>query len=405
MTVYARKNIVNLSEAELAKLIEGFEVLLKYPHNDYRGFLYWAGMHGYPMQRCQHGNRLFLPWHRAYVLALEKALQDVLGDYQFGLPYWDWNAPELEDAAIPEVLRTAPFDSITYTWGADNPRVTSRSGRGTSHSFFQLARQAITTAYERDEFDPSNRGDGFSLHCENGHNALHVWIGGDMSDQDWAAFDPIFWFHHCNVDRQWAVWQDMHPQADYSVLDGLAMTPFDIGASNTVNYRELGYEYVASESSSDINNEFSSLQSADPMTQQISVPARFRRAILSLGDVRHPDGSFELRVFVNDKTVTSQTSVDSNPHHGASYVIFSHDACVGSDPGHCSWRKPRRANDPRGQHHRKPFQLDFDLTDAIQRTGAGRDTMDVSILLVDVEGQPVPTNRFNCGNIRVRFVE
>jgi tyrosinase len=28
-----------------------------------------------------------------------------------------------------------------------------------------------------------------------------------------AAFDPIFWFHHCNVDRIFAIWQALHPKA------------------------------------------------------------------------------------------------------------------------------------------------------------------------------------------------
>ena len=27
-----------------------------------------------------------------------------------------------------------------------------------------------------------------------------------MSDPDYAALDPIFWVHHCNIDRLWAAW-------------------------------------------------------------------------------------------------------------------------------------------------------------------------------------------------------
>jgi tyrosinase len=26
-----------------------------------------------------------------------------------------------------------------------------------------------------------------------------------------AAFDPIFWVHHCNVDRLLAIWQTLFP--------------------------------------------------------------------------------------------------------------------------------------------------------------------------------------------------
>jgi tyrosinase len=27
-----------------------------------------------------------------------------------------------------------------------------------------------------------------------------------MSDPGIAALDPIFYLHHCNIDRMWAVW-------------------------------------------------------------------------------------------------------------------------------------------------------------------------------------------------------
>lgn len=42
------------------------------------------------------------------------------------------------------------------------------------------------------------------------HNTMHTLIGGvtgDMTDQTMAAYDPIFWFHHSNIDRLWATWQ------------------------------------------------------------------------------------------------------------------------------------------------------------------------------------------------------
>ena len=31
-------------------------------------------------------------------------------------------------------------------------------------------------------------------------------VGGLMSAVETAAFDPIFWVHHCNIDRLWSVW-------------------------------------------------------------------------------------------------------------------------------------------------------------------------------------------------------
>jgi tyrosinase len=43
----------------------------------------------------------------------------------------------------------------------------------------------------------------------NPHNSVHVMIGGPsgfMSDPLLAGLDPIFWLHHCNIDRLWAAW-------------------------------------------------------------------------------------------------------------------------------------------------------------------------------------------------------
>jgi tyrosinase-like protein len=33
----------------------------------------------------------------------------------------------------------------------------------------------------------------FSQRCWRVHDNLHVWVGGEMSDPNWAAFDPLFW--------------------------------------------------------------------------------------------------------------------------------------------------------------------------------------------------------------------
>jgi len=38
------------------------------------------------------------------------------------------------------------------------------------------------------------------------HNIVHSLIGGWMGDPNMAALDPIFWLHHCNIDRLWEVW-------------------------------------------------------------------------------------------------------------------------------------------------------------------------------------------------------
>ncbi|KAF8523887.1 common central domain of tyrosinase-domain-containing protein, partial [Hysterangium stoloniferum] len=48
---------------------------------------------------------------------------------------------------------------------------------------------------------------------EGVHNNVHGILGGNghMTDPDYAAFDPIFFLHHCNVDRLYALWEYCYP--------------------------------------------------------------------------------------------------------------------------------------------------------------------------------------------------
>jgi polyphenol oxidase len=41
-----------------------------------------------------HFSSIFAPWHRMYIYFFERILGDLIGDPTFGLPYWNWDAPE-----------------------------------------------------------------------------------------------------------------------------------------------------------------------------------------------------------------------------------------------------------------------------------------------------------------------
>jgi len=45
---------------------------------------------------------LFPPWHRAYVLRIEQALQTVVSTAV--LPYWDWTSDESLKSGIPTAI-------------------------------------------------------------------------------------------------------------------------------------------------------------------------------------------------------------------------------------------------------------------------------------------------------------
>ena len=51
------------------------------------------------------------------------------------------------------------------------------------------------------------------VQSEIAHNAIHLWVGGDVTHSlghlDFASYDPVFFLHHANVDRIFAIWQQL----------------------------------------------------------------------------------------------------------------------------------------------------------------------------------------------------
>ncbi|MGW3496639.1 tyrosinase family protein [Streptomyces sp. NPDC001020] len=41
------------------------------------------------------------------------------------------------------------------------------------------------------------------------HNQVHLWVGGDMQPMS-SPNDPVFFLHHCNVDRIWESWMQRY---------------------------------------------------------------------------------------------------------------------------------------------------------------------------------------------------
>lgn len=58
--------------------------------------------------------------------------------------------------------------------------------------------------------------DPFDSNIEVLHNAIHNAAGGEgsqLTTTKFAAFDPLFWLHHANLDRVFAFWQVLNPAA------------------------------------------------------------------------------------------------------------------------------------------------------------------------------------------------
>jgi tyrosinase len=219
---------------------------------DNRGYNHIAGFHGAPDWFCWHHQfspktplqaRLFLPWHRAYLWWLEQYLQDRVPGV--ALPWWDWtHTPSIPVAYKPAKVGAKPnplYATQMRVPSAVPPlnRRTRRQPGANPFAKLPTAQQIRTLLQERDWAS-------FSDDLENYHDAVHGWVGGDMGDPTTAAFDPVFFAHHCMIDRVWYLWQVKWGNGGipHDLLD-LHLTPFGKTVRDVLDVQRLGYEYAA----------------------------------------------------------------------------------------------------------------------------------------------------------------
>ncbi len=193
-----------------------------------------------PQPGWAHQSVVFAPWHRVLLLEFEKELQAI--DPSVTIPYWDWT----KDSSPKSSLWSANFLGGTGT-GKDG-KVTDGPFAGASKKWpirvkdspgdpDYLRRQMKAdpsaknlpsasdqskvlgmTPYDTMPWEDAARAqkpaawNGFRPHLEvDLHNLVHRWIGGTMVDMT-SPNDPVFWLHHCNCDRLWAMWQLQNPK-------------------------------------------------------------------------------------------------------------------------------------------------------------------------------------------------
>lgn len=193
-------------------------------------------------ERTGHRSPSFLPWHRRFLLQFEQALQSI--DPNVTLPYWDWTADRTASSSL---------------WGADFLGGNGRSSDGqvTTGAFafgggkWPLSVRPDSRSYLRrslgsavaalptkadaesvlaistyDTAPWNSSSEGFRNNLEgwrgvNLHNRVHVWVGGHMTT-GMSPNDPVFWLHHCFIDKLWAEWQRRHADQGYLPTGGTA---------------------------------------------------------------------------------------------------------------------------------------------------------------------------------------
>ncbi|KAJ6260030.1 Tyrosinase [Drechslerella dactyloides] len=239
-----------------------------------RPFMAWDGVTGGNNNGgyCTHADILFLSWHRPYLALYEGALfaevQKIANQFPEGskdraaaanwrMPYWDWlsnnfNVPDV--VGIPQIQVTdprrgrvtidnplfsykykfargqqevqfpdPPFNTVTQSSRLSNAQLNQRFaniGNNLRNRVYNLL-----TAYT-DFASFSNKGTTTAVNgrldsLESVHDVIHATVGGntgEMAYVDYAAMDVMFWLHHTNIDRLFAMWQGIRGNTQGSYL-------------------------------------------------------------------------------------------------------------------------------------------------------------------------------------------
>jgi tyrosinase len=244
-----RLRVAQSSAAHMADFREAMAAIQGISDN--RGYTFIAGFHGAPGWYCWHHQasrrtarraELFLPWHRAYLWWLEQALQDQKAGV--AVPWWDWT----KDRHIPTAYNTRKVGGAAnplYNFRARVPSANPPINHVTTRRPGSNPLISLPTAAEAEEALSDTDWTSFSDRVEDLHDRVHGWVSGDMGDVTTAAYDPVFFAHHCMIDRLWYLWQVRHGVNTIpgEMLD-LSLVPFGKRVRDVLDVQAMGYEYA-----------------------------------------------------------------------------------------------------------------------------------------------------------------
>lgn len=253
-----RKNVKNLSADEKTAFVNAVLALKKqasalHPqdaslsrYDDYAEVHMNAMM---AMPGWAHTAPAFFPWHRVLILAFENDLAAI--DSSVTLPYWDWtdaasnpltsdflgtNGDPQQDRKVtdgPFAFDGPSHWTLKVNDEPTDPEYLQRDFAEAQNQALALPTGAQVSAvldpqppaphqpYERSPY--KNNDGSFRAAVEYQlHNLVHRWVGGTMLRMT-SPNDPVFFLHHCNIDRLWWMWQTVHPaDAPYLPVSGAA---------------------------------------------------------------------------------------------------------------------------------------------------------------------------------------
>jgi polyphenol oxidase len=324
-----RKSIAELTPDEVTRLRLAYQKLRDLTASDAtdpRGWMQQAMVHCWQCGASGtdiHQSWTFFPWHRAFLYFHERILCTLLNDNTFRLPYWSWD--DANYRSLPDIYRPATADGAANSLYDGNRSNDAANGAPMPSSIFPALQNPMNSG----NFASFGGGSDAGGALENGpHGAIHMWAGSpddpnpDMGNLSLAARDPIFYAHHCNIDRLWAEFYRRNPVAHANPSDADFLTRgfqfFDenkqlvtIRVQDVLDPAPLGFNYPPGAKLSDSKlPKWTQLQ-YDPTTHLIRLPEKIRAAIaapsvigvkrsLILEKVQVPGKSGTYNVFVGD---------------------------------------------------------------------------------------------------------
>jgi tyrosinase len=177
--------------------------------------------------QCQHASWFFLPWHRMYLYRFEQIIRSHMPAATaatWALPFWNYTdvaskralPPAFRQPKLPDgkpnplfvTQRSQSFPNINAGERMPAPGVATRDAL--AERLYTRPTPGVTPGFGggKTTFHHGSSGPAGPLEITP-HGSVHVLVGGDtgfMSSFGTAALDPIFWLHHCNLDRLWERW-------------------------------------------------------------------------------------------------------------------------------------------------------------------------------------------------------
>jgi len=305
-----RKNVRSLTGAERATFVKALLELKR--KGEYDKYVHWHHHVMVPTvlpheprdanyRNGAHRGPAFLPWHREFLLQLEGDLRAI--EPRVTIPYWDWTQDaELQAPATAPIwaddfmggngseadewrVQSGPFAHKNGKWPVPPYPDDDLPGPGLKRAFGRilpslptkedLALAMAEIFYDTPNYDRSPFTIGFRNRLEGWvtqrgdarvktsgsqlHNRVHLWVGGNMAPMT-SPNDPVFFLHHCFIDKVWADWQAVQQRENPAAAPHYAperngppghnlddrLAPWTHTIQDVLDTTQLGYSYEPS---------------------------------------------------------------------------------------------------------------------------------------------------------------